>query len=509
MADRLVRPLSVHFKTRYLGRLSLDNILASLKIVVDEKEINAIQLTEDKCVVTLKNEESKQSILLNGLNINNRYVNITDVDNLVTNVTLKDAPYELSDPIIMGSMSQYGEIMPGSFVRGKIRNTNIENGTRYLKILSCVPLLPPVINVGQFTIRVFGDNNRTACRICGFTDHPSFKCPRKINDQQAINGKPTYSSVVKRTECYNCKSTDHLKRECPRGIICHYCMQEGHKAADCNADMSVDGDESSDNDSDVYDDVQEGVTVIDATEGATTRDVPEGAIGRENMEQSTTSKAEKKIHVIIGDSNGVRLHLKNPDVRNMSMSGYDLTRCDELISKIDIMEDVETVAGVVIHLGTNDMAHKSVEDICVSAANAMQCVANKWPNSPIAFSSIIPRRGKTTLVKAINEAAVSVNNSVLELCKITRNYHFLNNDNIFYDGTKFMKSLYDARDMKGVHVSDEGAEELYQSFLSFFYEGESDELDCTTLIDDTRKRERGSSSTTPTSDTRKTKQSKK
>lgn len=119
------------------------------------------------------------------------------MDNLATNVILKDAHYELGDIIIMGTISQYGEIMLGRFMRREIRNTNIENWTRYLKILNCAPLLLPLINVGQFTIRVFGDNNRTACRVCGFTNHPSFKCSRKITDHQAINGKPTYSSVLK------------------------------------------------------------------------------------------------------------------------------------------------------------------------------------------------------------------------------------------------------------------------------------------------------------------------
>lgn len=53
MVDRLNQPLSVYFKTRYIGRLSLDSILSSVKTVVDEKEIIAIHLTEDTCFVTL------------------------------------------------------------------------------------------------------------------------------------------------------------------------------------------------------------------------------------------------------------------------------------------------------------------------------------------------------------------------------------------------------------------------------------------------------------------------
>lgn len=84
--------------------------------------------------------------------------------------------------------------------------------------------------------------------------------------------------------------------------------------------------------------------------------------------------------------------------------------------------------------------------------------------------------------------------------------HYLDNDQIFFADGKFQKDLFDSNDGSGIHVSDEGAKELYESFTAFFFEGESDELEPATPLN--RKRDRGSSSSTPPSATRKMKQAK-
>ena len=125
---------------------------------------------------------------------------------------------------------------------------------------------------------------------------------------------------------------------------------------------------------------------------------------------------------------------------------------------------------------------------------------------------IIPRRGTYQLIKSINEKAKFVNSDIRKFCRSKENYHFLDNDQLFFSEGRFRKTLFDARDPSGVHVSDEGAEELYDSFLAFFYEGESDELEPNELMPitpsaaETRKRARGSSSSTPSSANRKSKQ---
>lgn len=62
-----------------------------------------------------------------------------------------------------------------------------------------------------------------------------------------------------------------------------------------------------------------------------------------------------------------------------------------------------------------------------------------------------------------------------------------------------VKKMYDARDAIGVHLSQEGASELYDGFAAFFHHGESDELlpDKTPICDRKRKACFSSSDTTP------------
>jgi RNA recognition motif-containing protein len=92
--------------------------------------------------------------------LKNRSVNIFVIEKNETNVKIKDAPCEVSDQFIATHMSKYGQVINGSIKRGVIKGTNIENGTRYVQILNCAPILPVRTNFGQFEIRLYADNNR-------------------------------------------------------------------------------------------------------------------------------------------------------------------------------------------------------------------------------------------------------------------------------------------------------------------------------------------------------------
>ena len=85
---------------------------------------------------------TKEKIISGGITLKNRSINFSDVEKTITNVTIKDAPYEVSDCYIAKQMMKYGEVIPGSVRRGYIKGTNIENGSRYLQIINCAPTLP-------------------------------------------------------------------------------------------------------------------------------------------------------------------------------------------------------------------------------------------------------------------------------------------------------------------------------------------------------------------------------
>ena len=54
------------------------------------------------------------------IDIRNTYNNFFDVDKIVTNVTIKDAPYEF-DLFLTGYLRQYGEVVEHSTKRGKVK----------------------------------------------------------------------------------------------------------------------------------------------------------------------------------------------------------------------------------------------------------------------------------------------------------------------------------------------------------------------------------------------------
>ena len=74
-----------------------------------------------------------------------------------------------------------------------------KNGSRYLQMLKCDKTLPNKTNFGRFEVRIFADNNRTECKYCRTTDHPSYLC----------RDKP--ARVVR---CYNCNKMGHIARDC-------------------------------------------------------------------------------------------------------------------------------------------------------------------------------------------------------------------------------------------------------------------------------------------------------
>lgn len=516
MADLLSRPMSLYFNTKYINRLKHEDVVKALSDMSDNiiEHISAIQITEKRCIISVSDEETKQNILLSGLSLQGKHVSLSDVDNIFTNVTIKDAPFEMADSVLISQLSQFGEVVHGSFSRGKIKNTNIENGTRYVKLINCIPVLPLSVTIGRFKIRLFADNNRTPCKHCGLTSHPYFKCPTKPGSQTDTGN--TYSGVVKSKSCFNCKSTDHERKNCPLDIVCHACMKEGHIESECPSEWYgvyshdiLEGREALDDVTSEAVQVQTSeVNSVNATRPIL--DVSSGdCIDTVQTTSTLNNKNKNKVHIILGDSNCKRLYVSEQNVHNVSLSGQKLKDVDSLAAKVRIGAN-DVVSSVIVHLGTNDM--KDDTDVIIKNANsALANVAEIWPNTPIAFSSIIPRRGKAEHIKALNDKAKMVNACILKLCKTTKHLHFIDNDAVIYDDGKFQKSMYDASDGSGVHISHEGARALYDSFYAFFFDGESDELitnETELLTPASRKRERGSSSATPPSADRKTKLSK-
>ena len=148
---KVQRHLFIHFNTRFFKGITHEEILSEVEKKVELDNVGSVQLTETDYNFSEGFEyEGKINIRWN-----NRSVNFLDVEKTITNVTIKDAPYEVSDCYIATQMMKYGEAIPGSVRRGYIKGTHIENGSRYLQIINCAPTLPNRTDFGRFEVRLF------------------------------------------------------------------------------------------------------------------------------------------------------------------------------------------------------------------------------------------------------------------------------------------------------------------------------------------------------------------
>ena len=178
MAD-ITRPLIVGFAMRHYARLGHEEILESLKDNLEWSDVKAIQLTETSCYVTISTRGAKESLLSSGVSVRNMYNSVYDVEQVITNVTIKDARFELSDGFLIYHMKTYGDVIENSLKRGKIKGTEIETGTRYIQMVNVRDVLPTVVNLGRFRVRIYSDN-KTECRICKDIGHPFSAVHRKM-----------------------------------------------------------------------------------------------------------------------------------------------------------------------------------------------------------------------------------------------------------------------------------------------------------------------------------------
>ena len=125
------RDLSVQFSTKFFKGISHEMIIDQLKETIDLDQVKSVQLTENSCIVSVEDSETKDKLIINGLTLKNRSISLLDVEKTITNVTIKDMPYEVQNCFVATKMLRYGQVIPESVRRGYIKGTNIENGSRY------------------------------------------------------------------------------------------------------------------------------------------------------------------------------------------------------------------------------------------------------------------------------------------------------------------------------------------------------------------------------------------
>ena len=205
---------------------------------------------------------------------------------------------------------------------------------------------------------------------------------------------------------------------------------------------------------------------------------------------------DKAVNFVLGDSNGLRIHMKDPDVKNISKTGQKAADIGTLLKIADAKASGKKVKNIIIHLGTNDIS-KCKED-SAQAMIAIRETHKQFPKAQITFSSIIPRKGKSPAIGVLNDSSKAVNDFIRKLAVKESYMCYLNNDSDITDNGVPIKSFYDTSDASGVHLSVKGADMLADSFQDFFNCGHVSDDDLVTPH--TQKRNRSVLSNTPPSD---------
>ena len=133
-------------------------------------------------------------------------------------VTVRDAPWELSDKLIADRLEQYGTVI--SIRRAynqSLLPKKVHDGRRVLRMVFRRDI-PSFIKFGPFLVRVFYPGQPKHCWKCSSPDHIGRECPSQF--------------------CFNCEKCGHVAPNSDERIKCSLCKSEEHLAVDCPGNWS-------------------------------------------------------------------------------------------------------------------------------------------------------------------------------------------------------------------------------------------------------------------------------
>jgi len=391
------RERTIYFPLRGLNGVKHQEVLGSLRGFCSEEDLQAVQLTNSKCFITFKHMCVKTEVQKHKLIIGEKEVDILDSDQDITNVTVKDLPVEVSDDFLVSSLLSFGEVVSGSVSRGKIKGTQIETGTRYVRMLKVKEPIPNETRLGDFPVRIFCDNGKTLCKYCKSPAHPFYKCPQKRPER------------IK--QCFICKSTGHLIKECPN------------------------------RDTDQSDSVGTGLGLTHST--------------------PIQNLSPPKTKLVLGASNIKGLTCNDPAINVLAESGMTASEVDSLLDRAKDLENYSRVAvhlgtnDLKQRNNDNDSVVLNIQHAVTRIRDRCPHVVQ------IGLCSIPPKKGSAQGTEKFNEAAKNVNSFLRKLCDQTSDMNYIDiSQTLTTTNGKIRKALYSVGDQTGFHYSQSGREEV-------------------------------------------------
>ena len=402
----LERPLTVKFSLRGLRGLKYEEVLEGLPLPIPH--VQAVQLTYSNCLITLDNSDSKGIVKEQGLKIRGRIISVSDADVNIINVTIKDAPFELSNDFIFTHLMKYGDVIAGSMVHGIIKGTSIKTGTRYCKMSHIKEPIPNLTKFGEFNVRIFYD----------------------MPDQDRATPK----------RCFICNSTDHLQKDHGKSTTCENSGLVSQEKTD-RAQLTMHGK-------------QVHSTPVKLGNPA--------VLFPGNGDQGTVNPNM----VVLGASNVKTMLFKDKDTIVVAQSGVG---ADQVSDLLDIFQDKYSdkkhlVNKAAIHLGTNDInrVSKDSDKVILRITSAVKKVQNFFPAvTEVGLCSVPPKRGSGANNDSYNNTVKLVNTFLKKYCESESGVSFIDNDPILLDQNGHAKkSHFKKDDGSGIHFNEAGRKEV-------------------------------------------------
>lgn len=176
---------------------------------MSEEDIEGVQIFPAqwprKVLISIENETAKESLMINGLSIDQKHIDLKDEDDEIIRVTVRDAMINWEDDVIEELLSPYGKIIEveNEFVRIDGQPTKWKTGTRFVFMSHIDQVIPSklttTVNNKESSVTIWYRRpvgTITKCYKCGGQHDPN-KCnfPAKV--------------------CFICKG-NHQIRECPQ-----------------------------------------------------------------------------------------------------------------------------------------------------------------------------------------------------------------------------------------------------------------------------------------------------
>ena len=184
-----------------------------------------------KVIIQCKNEQVKDTLLVQGINLLGSHVNLREPMDSPLRVSILGAPTYVKNVLIRNWLSKYGKIVDFQNehfnYKGKRTGWRVNTRVALMKNISEENKIPPWGMVKyrnkdvEFWVKFDGQN-----------DMKCFSC----NEFVPKTGHECTGQGSRKKSCYNCGGTDHLKYTCKyKEKVCHKCKQPGHTMRNCTA----------------------------------------------------------------------------------------------------------------------------------------------------------------------------------------------------------------------------------------------------------------------------------